>query len=458
MPFSFMYFYFFSFHTSFIYMKNSLISILILFSITCYSQELNKFKVTRYDTITLNGYYFLTSNNSLTVLDKDENTIYYKPGKALFDFTLETNGTIVFTDVNKSYIMDSAFRVVDSFACGNGVKYDPHDKLILPNGNILLLGSEIVNMDISHYPHMKNSKNNDTANFTFPVIQEQNMQHKIIFEWHGAGQFDLIDGDAFINNNDIHGNALALDGDGNILLSSKNNSEITKISRKDGTVMWRFGGMHNEFKFINCPVPFSEQHNIRRLSNGHYTLFDNGSGKKPHCARAMEFELDDKNKTATLVWSYETDVNSFGRGSVQRLPDGNTLINFGKQSGGNVAFILVSPAGAKILQVNGYRADRVMYCARLPFQLHRPEINCIDSAGANYLDAGAGYKSYKWSTGETTSKIKLTHPDTYSVFVPYGDNGYINSEDYIVTDVSQPCNIKPSPNLNKLPDKGKEGK
>ncbi len=427
-------------------MKIFFVFILLCISAACYSQELHEYVATRYDTATIKGYYFLTANNALTVLDKDANTVYYKPGKALFDFTLETDGNMIFTNVDKSYIMDSTFRIIDSFACGNGVKFDPHDKWLLPNGNILLLGSEIVNMDISHYHNKNKSKINDTANFTFPVIQEQDKHHRIIFEWHGKGQFDVSYGDSLIYNNDIHSNAITQDGDGNIILSSRNISEITKINRKDGTIIWRFGGKHNQFKFINCPVPFSEQHNIRRLANGNYTLFDNGSGATPHCARAMEFHLDEKNKTATLVWSYETDITSTGRGSVQRLTDGNTLINFGKQAGNTVVFLLVNHSGAKVLKVNGYHTDRVIYYPELPFQLHQPEINCSDSAGVKYLDAGAGYTSYKWSTGETTRKIMITHPDTYSVFVLYGEGGYINSEELIVTDISQPCKLKTSSN------------
>ena len=48
-------------------------------------------------------------------------------------------------------------------------------------------------------------------------------------------------------------------------------------------------------------------------------------------SRALEYVLDQTNKTATLVWEYRNtpDVFALGMGNVQRLPNGNTMIGWG---------------------------------------------------------------------------------------------------------------------------------
>ncbi len=421
------------------------------------AQQLPEYKVTRYDTTDIKGYYFLTSINGSIVLDKDINVIYYQPNKAFFDFTMQRKGLMVYQSNSYLYFIDSTFKVVDSFTTKNNVRLDSHDRLILPNGNVILLGMEKAKISLSNYPDIAKTLKKDSLSLLFPVIQEQDKQHRLLFDWRGKDYFKVTDADSLMNDpGDIHSNALALDDDGNILLSSKNLNEITKINRKTGAIMWRLGGKRNEFKFINCPVPFYGQHDIKKTANGHYTLFDNGDSPVPHKARAMEFELDETNKNATLVWSYETDTTTEGRGSVQRLSDGNTLIGLGRHLGTDICFEIVSPSGKKIVQVNGLFAYRVKNYPELPFKLHRPVITCFDSAGVNYLDAGAGYKTYKWNTGDSTRIIKPKNAGSYYVFISYGNSGYISSEKYIVSDILKPCDLKPSVNRNKKQVKTKK--
>jgi hypothetical protein len=107
--------------------------------------------------------------------------------------------------------------------------------------------------------------------------------------------------------------------------------EITKIDRTNGGVLWRLGGLNNEFTFINDNIGFSHQHNARRVAPGRITLFDNGNFHSPPFSRAIEYELDEVNKTATLVWQFDhnKDIFSFAMGNAQRLPNGNTLIGWG---------------------------------------------------------------------------------------------------------------------------------
>jgi hypothetical protein len=232
-------------------------------------------------------------------------------------------------------------------------------------------------------------------------------------------------------------------------LSSRHFNEITKINRSDSSIIWRFGGKRNEFTFLNDTVPFYGQHDIRRLSNGNVTLYDNGwnSAYGPvHPARALEYTIDETAKTATLVWSYTYDsLYSRATGNMQRLPNGNTLVNYGFiDSLHNVTFVVVDSTGSKVFEI---AFDDTCYSYRafnfqsLPWTFHRPEITCEDSAGTQYLVAEPGHASYYWSNGATTQAIPVNVTDTYYVFVPYGTSGYISSERFYIDSLNDPCGL-----------------
>src|SRR6185436_5773772 len=245
-----------------------------------------------------------------------------------------------------------------------------------------------------------------------------------------------------------------VDNDGNLLLSTRNFSEITKINRADSSIMWRLGGKQNEFTFANSPLPFYAQHDIRKLSNGHITLFDNGEYLVPHGCRGVEFELDEVNKIATQKWDYMYDstISARSLGNVQRLANSNTLVNFGNSINSDISFVVVDSSGSKIVQLDGITSYRVFYYPSLPWQLHRPQITSLDSLGLTWLDAGAGYASYLWSNGHTTQKIALPAvPDTFNVFVPIGTEGFISSENFIEDGTpATPSTITIAGGINKV--------
>src|SRR4029078_6721284 len=94
------------------------------------------------------------------------------------------------------------------------------------------------------------------------------------------------------------------------------------------------GGLNNQFTFINDPDGISYQHDVKRISNGNITLFDNGNFHSTAFSSAKEYTLDETNKKATLVWSYKRNVNGknvFAKamGSMQRLSNGNSFICWG---------------------------------------------------------------------------------------------------------------------------------
>ena len=391
------------------------------------------------------------------ILDRFGDLVYYKPIGAINhtpDFKVQPNGMITYFLNDKYYILDSTFTIKDSVFCKNGVMTDDHELQILPNGNYLMMGYENVVMDLSAHQWFKptGTYGSATADVKCNVIQEQDSTKNVVFEWHAKDYFSFDDADSvwYANPNVVdwtHSNALELDDDGNILLSSRFFNEITKINRTDSSIIWRLGGKRNQFTILNDTIPFYGQHDIRRNANGNVTLFDNGFrilAAPYHWARAVEYQLDEVNKTASLVWQYGYDTSMYSRatGNVQRLPNGNTLINLGNISKNNVTFVVVDSLMNKIFElafndtISSYRS----FNFQLPWMFHRPEISCFDSAGVSYLAADAGYASYQWSSGETTQSIEVSSTDTFKVWVPYGE-GFISSERFILTDSIDPCDF-----------------
>jgi hypothetical protein len=193
------------------------------------------------------------------------------------------------------------------------------------------------------------------------VIQEFTETGELIFQWRAWDHYDVSQ-----SGTDFpHMNALEVDEDGHLLVSSRHLNEVTKINRDTGEIIWRLSGANSSFTFVNDPLNgIRHQHNISALGNGRYMVFDNGNGRTPQVSRSVEYELDLTNLTATLVWQFRDtpDKYSYWFGSSQRLPTGNTLINFVRAQYPKA--IEVDADGAKRFELSlvpsadGYRAFR----------------------------------------------------------------------------------------------------
>ena len=241
-----------------------------------------------------------------------------------------------------------------------GYGTDSHELRLVGPGSGILLGTDTATMDLSLYG------GSSTARVAGNVLERVDATGRLLFLWNAFDHFSITDIDPSIPLNTAvidwtHSNAIEIDRDGNYLMSSRNLSEITKIDSRTGSVVWRWGGVRNEFRFTNDTLMFSFQHGIRRLANGNYVLFDNGNTHNPHFSRAVEYSLDEGAKTATVVWSYRPNPDIFSGflGFTQRLANGNTLVTFGPQGTAHE----VSPSGQLVWKLsvagNIYRAYRI---------------------------------------------------------------------------------------------------
>ena len=290
------------------------------------------------DYIFLAPYSLNGEINYLSILDNNAVPIYYKKTPyANYDFKIQQNGLITYGVASRKffYAMNSSYVLVDSFATGNGYLTDHHDFQIINNGHSLLLAydPQPVRMDTVV------AGGDSSAIVIGLIVQELDLNKNVVFQWRSWDHYQITDATEDIDLTQhtidyVHGNAIELDFDGNLLISSRNIDEITKINRQTGEIIWRWGGLkskNNQFQFINDPITFSHQHDIRRLPNGNVTLYDNGSLHTPKRSSAIEYELDEENKIATQIWRFNHPALIYKRamGNVQRLDNEYTIIGWG---------------------------------------------------------------------------------------------------------------------------------
>lgn len=228
--------------------------------------------------------------------------------------------------------LNDKYEHVKTFRATNGYSTDEHELQVLEDGGWLVIGRrDIHNFDMTAYGGQANATVRETC------IQEYTADGELpIFQWAALDHFDIGDteGESLTASyiRFPHMNSIDIDEDGHIILSSRHLSEITKINRNTGEIIWRLGGANNQFTYINDPLQGTRnQHDARVLGGGVYSAFDNGDLHNPPVSRAVKYRLDTNAMTAELIWEYrENGWFSQHMSNAQQLPNGNMLINWGQ--------------------------------------------------------------------------------------------------------------------------------
>lgn len=195
----------------------------------------------------------------------------------------------------------------------------------------------------------------DTA-VVHTMVQELDPNGAIRFAWDTTGAVDYATlPDEYLATiadgwEAAHLNSVELDpADGHLVISLRMPSQVVKVARYDaviagrtvnaGEIAWRLGGVDSDFTFVGDDrIPgwagFALQHSARMTGPDtiavfdnayHYDLGDMGG------ARFVEYALDTTAWTATKIAEHvlPSGQSSPACGSVQRLPDGSTLIGWG---------------------------------------------------------------------------------------------------------------------------------
>ena len=374
-----------------------------------------------------------TPQKPVKIIDPSITEIYSQNmGMKGWDFKVNYNNKLSYFDrLSKGwFIMDSLQNEVDSVYCLNGYTADNHDFLALANGNYVLFAYD-------EQPYAMDTVvagGDPNAMVEGLIIQELDANHNLVFEWKSWDHFHVTD-NMYLNLTAsnipfIHANAIDIDFDGHFLVSCRGLDEITKIHRTTGEVIWRWGGTQNEFTFVN-DYPFTHQHSIRSLGNNRYLLYDNGNYSAQYTgtiniSRAVEYELDTNLMEATKVWEFVHPDSLYtpSIGGVQRLPNGNTLIDFGNLQWQNIGSIVteVDTNNQIVFQLEYDNGGNLYRAQKFDWFFYTPVLGCTDTLASNYNPL---------ATIDDSSCVYCNHTVIFST-TNVSCNGY-NDGSFIVT-------------------------
>jgi len=230
----------------------------------------------------------------------------------------------------------------------------------MPNGNTLALGWEQKSWDAAKAKGRKDVPSKPIKSITkkaivegiWPdVIYEFDKKGNIVWEWHawdnigkGADKLDInftlpksIEGDLYHYPDWTHFNSVRYnEKTDQILISSRQFSEVMIIDKKSGKIVWRYGnpGTHGAGELpsgygLDGDQVLFGNHDANWLENGNIAIFENGT-YRPSGAHSRVIELNPKNNK--VVWSFGLSrefPNGFYaayQSSAQKLPNDNYLV------------------------------------------------------------------------------------------------------------------------------------
>ena len=304
--------------------------------------------INRRSSSTYGGDIFLTPQygplqNGPMVLDSSGNMIWFQPlpaNELATDFRVQQyNGQPVLTwwqgftnngsGRGEGVIYNSQYQQIATVQAGNGLQgADLHEFLVTPQGDAYIVAVSPV-----HYSTMKRP-------LMDAVIQEIDIKTGLVlFEWHALDHIPISEsffkfGSKGVVYDPYHANSIAVDTDGNLIVSLRNTWAIYKINHETGAVMWTLGSNKNNFK-MGPGTQTAFQHDVVVQPNGMLTLFDDGAGPpRIHTqSRAVELSVNTSNMTVSLVRQYEHSpaISADFEGGAQVVPGGDLFVGWGQQ-------------------------------------------------------------------------------------------------------------------------------
>jgi hypothetical protein len=274
------------------------------------------------------------------IVDNEGQPIWENPlaGKVTTNFQVQSyRGSPVLTwweglieyghGVGEYVIADASYRTVRRVQAAAGLHGDLHEFVITPRDTALLTSYVIRDADLSSVGGSRKGTIQDA------IFQEIDLATgRLLLEWRSLDHVPLTDSYAPVEANwdFFHINSVDLDGDGNLLISSRSMQTVYKLD-KTGKILWRLGGKRSDFA-IGPGAHFAWQHDARRQPDGTLTIFDNGATPAVEkLSRGLILELDEQAMTATLLRQYtHPKILSGSQGSMQLLGNGNVFVGWGE--------------------------------------------------------------------------------------------------------------------------------
>jgi hypothetical protein len=271
-------------------------------------------------------------------------------------------------------IYNARYQQIATVKPANGYLSDFHEFLITPWNTALILADTVGTANLTSLGLSAHQQVVDG------VVQEIDIKTgKLLFQWDSADYVPYSDSHAPMGQPGqpwdwFHINAVHLDTDGNLLISSRFTWTIYKVNLRTGAMMWQLGGKHSTFAIKAAPGQkldsageiFAFQHDPEALGGNVYTVFDDesdGPSTLYSPSRAVTIRLDLATGTATLIKSVNQPegLTAGATGSAQTTKNGDLFVSWGGLS----YFSEFSPSGKLLFNaklpdgVSTYRAYRL---------------------------------------------------------------------------------------------------
>ncbi|MDH5230458.1 MAG: aryl-sulfate sulfotransferase [Gammaproteobacteria bacterium] len=313
------------------------------------------------------------------IVDHDGEVVWYTLTKHYRDVRKLDNGNILSQQGNQLYIHDMlGNQIRKHVAMGENSRKliaeqvltnaFHHEVFPMDNGNLITLSIESRVFENYFDDEKDINAPRKTANVAGDVVIEITPQGDMLYQWRLLDILDpyRIGYGSLVGHWDktlrkptkdwTHGNAVIHDPrDDSLILSLRTQDATIKIDRLTGKLIWilsppenwneeRFGAYR--LKAVN-PQPYFypyHQHSPEIMPNGNLMIYDNGSFRSspfhkktlPDKAfsRAVEYKINESERTAELVWEYGQDAEqsyfSGALGDADFLPNKrNVLITHG---------------------------------------------------------------------------------------------------------------------------------
>lgn len=235
----------------------------------------------------------------------------------------------------------------------------------LPNGNLMVLGTELREFDDWYTSETDPNAPRATQKVMGDVVIEFTRDGKVVWEWKAFEHLDpyRLGYETFTQywirrgfpgaRDWSHANGFAYDPkDDSLLISFRMQDAVVKVDRKSGEILWILGD-HAGWKQSMQPkllTPLGEmnwfyhQHMPQITPEGTLVLFDNRTWSAVPFARpvppaqtwtrAIELKIDEDNQTVEKLWAsedYAIDrLMTFAMGEADVMPQtGNVLVFYG---------------------------------------------------------------------------------------------------------------------------------
>lgn len=283
----------------------------------------------------------------LVAVDEDGEVVWYYPREGalkILGFTRRANGNYVILEWGEG-LREVApdGRLVSRITAQPGVWVPHHDVVATPQNTVIFLSAEWQSFgDSSAVGEAIWEWNPDTG------ALDRRWRSSSAFSWPRDR------GPLSTPNDWLHSNSLSMGPRGNVVVSSRSTHQVISIAPGWGPLEWKLGGEGSTFA-IDPADRFLAQHTATEVAPNRVLLFDNGF-ERPGGAysRALELELNPATGTARRVWEFRPTPDNYASiiSSARRLPNGNTLVQFGTAPGmvgssGPVEAYEVDPHGGR---------------------------------------------------------------------------------------------------------------